>query len=329
MKRIICAVLAFAIYSAGLCLGAPLRFEKLSDHCYYLPLKEQENFAAVITNEGILAINPPAEPDLTSALDALKRLSPKPVRWVAFTDIRYLQNAGTRYFAEHGAVLIASEKSRDFSLKSGEIDAQKSTDIRTAFPWFYFGRQMHLFPSNLEIRIFAVQGKARSGSDIVVFVPAEKVLFTGALFDPAYYPDIDTELGGDALGWIEGMKQVIAAVPVLKPAIPPKVAIPPKSQAKPQAKTAPKNEPEKTLEESVIIVSAQDGVSNLQNMKDLLEAAQKLRDELARRVKTGRVCEDFLLSGNADPYRGFGNLEAFVGQLCGALNPPTGASPAP
>jgi hypothetical protein len=323
MKKFIWAVWALAIYSASFCLGAPLRFEKLSDHCYYLPLKEQDNFAAVITDEGILAINPPAEASLTSALDALKRLSTKPVRWVAFTDIRYLQNAGTRYFAEHGAVLIASEKFRDFSARSAGIDAQKISDVKTSFLWFYFGRQMHLFPSNLEIRIFAVQSKARSGSDIVVFVPAEKVLFTGALYEFPFYPDIDTESGGDALGWIDGMKQVIASVPVLKQ------AIPPKSQAKPQAKTAPKTEPEKTLEEAVIVVSARDGVSNLQNMKDLLEAAQKLRDELARRVKMGRVCEDFLLSGNADPYRSFGNLEAFVGQLCGALTPQTDASPSP
>ena len=313
MKRTMGAVLVLILCSGDFCPGAPLRFEKLSDHCYYLPLKEQDSFAAVITDEGILAINPPAEPDLKSAQDALKRLSAKPVRWIAFTDIRYLQNAGTRYFAEHGAILIASENFR----KSQPVgnDAQKSADLKTSFPWLYFGRQMHLFPSNLEIRISAVQGKAWSGSDIVVFVPAEKVLFTGALYEPLFYPDIDAALGGDILGWIDGMNQVIASVPLLKP------AIVPKSKGKPQAKSAAKTEPEKTLEEAVIVVPARGDVSNLQSMKDLQEAAQKLRDELSRRVKTGRVCEDFLLSGSADPYRSFANLEAFIGQLCGALNP--------
>jgi hypothetical protein len=322
MKKVIWSVLAFVIGSANFCLSVPLRFEKLSDHCYYLPLKEQDNFAAVVTDEGILAIDPPAEPDLPGALDALNRLSTKPVRWVTFTDIRHSQNAGTRYFAEHGAVLIAGDKFRESSVQSVVGDAQKKFDLRASFPWFYFGRQIHLFPSNLEIRIFSTQSKARSGNDIVVFVPAEKILFTGTLYEAARYPDIDAESGGDALGWIDAMKQVIAAVPLLKAAIPPKVAIPPKSQAKLQAKTAPKTEPEKTMEEMVLVVSARGGVSNLQNMKDLLEAAQKLRDELSRRVKTGRVCEDFLVSGNADPYRGFGNLEAFVGQLCNALNQP-------
>jgi hypothetical protein len=311
MKRIVWAVWALVICYAEFCPGAPLRFEKLSDHCYYLQLKEQDNFAAVVTDEGILAINPPAEPDLSNALDALKRLSLKPVRWVAFTDARYLQNAGTRYFAEHGAVLIAGEKFRELPKAPAGTDAQKGPDIKTAFPWFYFGRQMHLFPAALEIRIFAVQRKARSGSDVVIFVPAEKVLFTGALYEPISYPEIDMESGGDALGWIEAMKQVIASVPVLKPAIPPK--------SKLQAK--PKTEPEKTLEEAVIVVTARDGASNLQNMKDLLEIAQKLRDELAKRVKAGRACEDFLDSGSADSFRLFENLDVFVQQLCGSLTP--------
>jgi hypothetical protein len=314
MKKVIWAVLAFVVSSADFCLGAPLRFEKLSDHCYFLPLKEQGSFAAVVTDEGIMAINPPAEPDLAGALEALKRLSAKPVRWVAFTDLRSSQNTGTRYFAEHGAVLIAGNQFLDLSLWAAVLDKQKTADMRTAYPWFYFGRQMRLFPSNLEIRISALQGKARTGSDMIVFVPAERVLFTGALYEAARYPDIDKEYDGDALGWIDGMKQVIASIPLLKAAIPPKI------QAKPKAKTVPKIEPEKTLEETIIVVSAQGGISNLQNMKDLLEASQKLRDELSRRVKTGRVCEDFLLSGSADPYRSFGNLEAFVGQLCGALN---------
>jgi hypothetical protein len=51
---------------------------------------------------------------------------------------------------------------------------------------------------------------------VVVFVPAEKVLFVGALHEFARYPEIDTESEGDALDWIEGTKQVIASVPLLK-----------------------------------------------------------------------------------------------------------------
>jgi glyoxylase-like metal-dependent hydrolase (beta-lactamase superfamily II) len=167
----------------------------------------------------------------------------------------------------------------------------------------------------LEIRITAVQSKARTGGDVVVFVPAEKVLIAGALYQLSYYPDIDAELDGDAQGWIDGMKQIIASVPLMKLVAPAKTAA---AEAKLQAKPAPKPEPEKTLEEAVLVVSAY-GVSNLQGMKDILEFAQKLRDDLVRRVKSRRGCDDFLVSISADPYRKFGNLEGYLPQLCTAV----------
>jgi glyoxylase-like metal-dependent hydrolase (beta-lactamase superfamily II) len=318
MKKNIWAALVLLISAGSFCFGAPIRFEKLSDHCYYLPLKEQDNVTAVVTDEGILVIDPPAESALAGTLDALKRLSAKPVRWVAFTNLRFSRNAGARYFAERGAALLASSQFRALSIKTAGTE-----EIRASFPWFYFDRQMHLFPSGLEIRIIAVQSKARSGGDVAIYVPAEKVLFTGALYEAARYPEIDAESEGNALGWIDGMKQVIASVPLLKAAIPPK-----------QAKSAAKPEPEKTLEESVIVLAARGGASNLQNMKDVLEAAQKLQSELSRRIKTGRVCEDFMISPAAIPFQSFGNLDGYVAQLCAALNSQAGsdnssAPPAP
>jgi hypothetical protein len=308
MKKAIWAALPIIFAAGNLCFGAPLRFEKLSDHCYYLQLNNEENVAAVVTDEGILVIDPPSESKLANTLEALKRLGSKPVRWVAFTDIRFLRNAGAKYFGEHGAILLAGDQFRALSMR-----AVGTEEMRMSFPWFYFSRQMHLFPSGLEIRIIAVQSKARSGGDVIVFVPGEKVLFAGALHEFARYPEIDMESEGDALGWIDGMKQVIASVPLLK------AAIPAKSQPKPQPNPTAKPEQEKTLEEGIIVVPARGGVSNLQNVKDILEAVQKLQNELSRRIKTGRTCEDFLVSIGADPFRNFGNLDGYIEQLCHAL----------
>ncbi len=306
MKKAILGALALIFVTANLSFGAPLRFEKLSEHCYYLQAPEQENVAAIVTDEGILIINPPAESWLPDALDALERLSAKPVRWVAFTDLHYARNAGAKYFSERGAVLLAGAQFRALSKK-----LFASSETKMSSPWMFFNRQMHLFPAGLEIRIIAVQSKARTGSDIVVFVPAEKVLFTGALYQFPYYPEIDMEFEGDALGWIDGMKQVIAAVPLLKLIVPSKIAAT-------KVKVQPNPEQEKTLEEGVIVVSGY-GISNLQNMKDVLELAQKLQAELSRRVQSGRVCEDFLPSIGAEPYRKFGNLDGYLSQLCAAI----------
>jgi hypothetical protein len=317
MKKAIWGTVILLLAAASFCYGAALRFEKLSDHCYLLQSQTQGNVAAVVTDEGILIVNPPSESELPDVLEAMKRLSLKPVRWVAFTDFRYTRNAGAKYFAERGAVLLAGAQLRTVSKRLAEPGESKAS-----FSWLFFNRQMRLFPAGLEVRIIAVQSKARSGGDLVVFVPAEKILITGALFEFARYPEIDTEAGGDALGWIDGMKQVVASVPLLKSAIPAKPAI---SQAKTQPKQALNPAlsptPEKTLEEGVIVVSARGGASNLQNVKDVLESAQKLRDELSRRVKSGRTCDDFLVSVGADPFRNFGNLDDYLAKLCSAFNP--------
>jgi hypothetical protein len=311
------SLLVFLLMLGHACFGAVPRFEKVSDHCFYLQFKDGgENVAAVITEEGILVIDPPSEPNLAATVESLKRVSTRPVLWVAFTDIRFARKAGARYFAEQGAVLLASSSFRTLSGQipvtetSAGSGGARAADIENSYPWMVFGRQMHLFPAGLEIRIFALQNKARTGADIVVFVPAEKVLFVGSLFEAARYPDIDTASGGDALSWIDGMKQVISAVPVLKPAITQK-------PAPPQAKTATKPDQEKTLEEGIAVVSARGEVSNLQNIKDLLEAVQKLRNELSRGSKAGNTCDLFLVP---DPYRSYGNLGPYVDLLCVGLS---------
>jgi hypothetical protein len=62
-------------------------------------------------------------------------------------------------------------------------------------------------------------------------------------------------------------------------------------------KPEPKAEQEKTLEEGiiVIVISSHGEASNLQNMKDVLEACQKLRRDISRAVKMGRTCDSFPL----------------------------------
>ena len=311
-RAMVALVLSVAVLRSSDSFGALLRFQKVSDHCYYLQLKESgENVAAIVTDEGILIVDPPSEPGLSATADALKRLSPKPVRWVVFSNPRAVLSSGARFFAQKGAMLLAGTRLRDLSASIRETDTEEtavpggSAGELSSFPWLIFEHQINLFPSALEIRIIALQHKAMTGGDVVVHVPAEKVLFVGGLYEAARYPDIDTAAQGDAGEWVDGLKQVFDSVPVLKPAIPPK--------------PDPKAEPEKTLEEGIAVVSAHGDASNFQNLKDLLIACQKLRSEISRAVKAGRSCDDFLSSTKADPYRGYGNLNAYATQLCEAV----------
>jgi glyoxylase-like metal-dependent hydrolase (beta-lactamase superfamily II) len=314
MKKLILGTLLLVLWICCNVFCAPPRFEKISDHCYYLSIKDGWNVGVVVTDEGILMVNPPQEWDRMMVADALNRISSKPVRWMIFTDPRYLHATGARYYADQGAQLLSGVRCRSLSVKTADIDfkdiakpgpREGSVKEPPSLPWIVFDHQIHLFPSNIEIRLVALQHNAHTGGDVVVLVLSEKVLFAGDLFEAASYPDIDVDLEGSALDWIDGLKQVIDAIPVLKSAIP---------QAKPEAKSKPKpkTEPEKTLEEGITISSSHGSASNLQNMKDVLDAAQKLRNDISKAIKAGRSCSKFLASPAADPYRSYANFEPFA-----------------
>jgi glyoxylase-like metal-dependent hydrolase (beta-lactamase superfamily II) len=318
-KAILAAVLAFWVRDSSESFVDTPKFEKVSDHCYYMSLEESgENVAVVVTEEGILMVDPPEEPGLSLAVDALKRISTKAVRWVLFTNPSFSTTAGARFFAEKGASFLASSQLRalakpaiegplkDASESESEMENGHFAGEAPFSSWLIFDHQMRLFPSNLEIRIVGLRHKARTGGDVVAYVPAEKVLFVGDLYEAARYPDIDISLGGSAVEWISGLKEVIDAVPVLKPAIP-------------QEKSNPKEEQERTLEERITVISGHGESSNLQNMMDLLDACQKLQRYVSRAVKMGRTCDDFLASSVSNPYRSYGNLAPYAEQLFEAL----------
>jgi glyoxylase-like metal-dependent hydrolase (beta-lactamase superfamily II) len=320
MRRAWLAVFIFSLSLAdqnAFCAAA--RFEKLSDHCYCLQAKGGEaNLCAVVTDEGVLLIDPPSQSGMASALDALKRLTSKPVRWIVGTDYSFARSPICSNFEEQGAVILESLALQDAANAIGEgaavqnLSSQaKTKEASTAetgnppvnCPQLLFKKQVRLFPAGVEVRIFALEHKAHSAADVVIFVPSEKVLFVGNLFEQGNYPRIDASPGGgSALGWLDGFKQAIDAVPLMK-------------AAKPQPKVEVKPGEEKSLEELVTVVPSRGASSNLLEMKNLLELSSRLRIDATRAAKAGRDKNGFLASPAADQYRLYGNLESFVAQL--------------
>jgi hypothetical protein len=310
--------------------ASPPRFERVSDHFYFLqPKTEASNVGAMVTESGVLLINPPAEPDLLPVLDALRRLTQRSVRWVVHTDYRKEQVGGSSYFTMRGVQQVGSKDLRrlvaplppstevvpDKDAKKPSIEVQTGKtatpeeirDHSASLPEILFGRQMRLYPDGVEVRLFALQQKARTGCDVVIYLPAEKVLQVGDLYMPGSYPEIDTGVGGgSALGWLEGMKHVVDTVPLLK------TAIPPRTEAEKAAKAA---QEEKSLEELVTVIPASGPRSNLKEMKAVLESAQKLRTEIARAIAAGRSRDAVLSLPSLGPYRVNLNFDAFAGLL--------------
>jgi len=328
-KSIFTVVIALGMLCGTESLADTPQFEKVSDHCYYLQLEEDDaNVAIVVSEEGILMVDPPREQNLPIVIDAMNRVTRKAVRWMVFTNPRYFRTAGTRHFADRGALLLASPQLRALAESGGDAEPEYPEAFNdwiehiapetepSSLRWLVFNNEMRLFPSDLEIRIMALQNKARTGGDVVVHVPDEKVLFVGDLYESARYPDIDTDSEGSALEWIDGVEQVIDSVPVLKSAIP-------------EEGSESEEEEEKTLEEYIAVVSASGEVSNLQNMKDLLEACKRLQSYVKRAIDRGRSRDRFLTLSATGPYYSYGNLVPYTAHLFEALKTPAKQKPNP
>ncbi|MBN2242909.1 MAG: hypothetical protein JW793_09490 [Acidobacteria bacterium] len=378
MKRVLLAsVLLIATGYAqstdeALSPGGEPYFVQVSGHCYVLPVEENgENIAVVATKQGTLLFDPPPEPDLSILIESLKTLNAAPVRWMINTGSYFLQTDGLEYFSELDAVLLAGfrqyapaahpeppgadpvaghgrglrgDSGPDGISPSGwgESSPAYPDTIRIespVYPRFVFKERMYLYPEDLEIRIRALPHAARTEADIFAYVPAEKVLFAGRLFEPSYYPDIDVSAGGSALKWIDALEEVIDSVPLLISAIPPDEPEEEEEGAESEpgfmegedaaisrkggpAGDESQEEEEITLEEMIAVIPARGEVSNLLMMKELLDTAGKLRNGISRALKSGRSCEQYLDSPASYPYQTYGNFYPFAAQLCKELSPP-------
>jgi hypothetical protein len=357
MNNVLYTILLLFALTGAQPASAQQSFQQVSDHCYFLPIEENgENIAAVVTGQGTVLFDPPPEPDLSILIAALNELAGTPVRWMMQTGVFYKRTAGVDHFAREGAVMLEGYRQREPSLELPEapplpeqstysdlddtpdgyiveFPAPSENETTTmdslnpgfpSYPRFTFKKDLYLYPEDLEIKIQAVSHEARTGADIVAYVPQEKVLFVGRLFEPDYYPDIDISTGGSAVKWIDAMQEVIDSIPLLISAIPPEEPEEEKEDAAEEKdaepeKEEPEEEEEKTLEEMIAVVPARGEVSNLQVMKEMLETSKQLLSGVSRTVKAGRSCKRYLESSEAAPYRVYGNFFPYATRLCEEL----------
>jgi glyoxylase-like metal-dependent hydrolase (beta-lactamase superfamily II) len=281
--------------------AAALRFQRLTDHFHYLASETGPNVGAFVSEDGVLLVDPVRESDLPGVLEALKRVTSKPVRWVVNTTYQEETWGLHSAVVKHGASFLACKAAWELSRK-GEPEKKSGT------PALIFGNQVRLFPGGVEVRLLAPKQSPPAGN-VVVFIPLEKLLQVGTLFRAGSFPDFaDDSPPGAALAWIDALKQVNDEVPLLKSAMP---------QPKPDPAKPP--EEEKTLEELVLVLPATGPVSNLQEVKTVLDAALRIRTEVTRAAAAGRSRDAIVNLPSLASFRNLGNFEPFVLRVFDAL----------
>ena len=178
------------------------------------------NYGVIDTPDGTILIDSGASTVAAKLLEAeAKKLTGKPVKWVINTGVQDHRWLGNGYFAAQGARIIALQRTATTQARLGkgqieslarELKEQMDGTVPTpaAQPLAGDTQTLTLGGRTLELRYFA---DAHFAGDAVVWLPKEKILFSG---DHIY---VDRILGilpeSNAETWLQAFNKAIALQP--------------------------------------------------------------------------------------------------------------------
>jgi glyoxylase-like metal-dependent hydrolase (beta-lactamase superfamily II) len=168
-------------------------FDKLSDHAYAYTAEGDPNTGVVVGDDAVMVIDTQATPVM--AADVIRRVravTDKPIRYVVLSHYHAVRVLGaSAYRPEH---VIASRDTFDLIVERGEADMKSEIErfprlFRAVesvpgltWPTLVFERRMTLWLGKLEVEIMQL-GRGHTKGDTVVWLPQEKILFSGDLVE--------------------------------------------------------------------------------------------------------------------------------------------------
>ena len=175
-------------------------FTKLSEHAYAYTAEGDPNTGIVIGDDAVMVIDTQATPAM--AQDVIRRIrevTDKPIKYVVLSHYHAVRVLGASAYApEH---IIASQDTRDLIVERGEQDKAseigrfprlfqnvESVPPGMTWPTMTFTGRMTLWLGKLEVQLIQL-GRGHTKGDTVVWLPQDKVLFSGDLveFDATPY----------------------------------------------------------------------------------------------------------------------------------------------
>jgi glyoxylase-like metal-dependent hydrolase (beta-lactamase superfamily II) len=168
-------------------------FSRLSEHAYAYTAEGDPNTGIVVGDDGVMVIDTQATPVM--AQDVIRRIrevTDKPVKYVVMSHYHAVRVLGaSAYGAQH---IIASQPTYDLIVERGEADMKSEIErfprlFRAVesipgltWPNIVFKDEMTLWMGKLEVKIVHA-GRGHTKGDTIVWLPAEKVLFSGDLVE--------------------------------------------------------------------------------------------------------------------------------------------------
>jgi glyoxylase-like metal-dependent hydrolase (beta-lactamase superfamily II) len=170
-----------------------ISFDQLSDHAYAYTAEGDPNTGIVVGDNAVMVIDTQATPVM--AQDVIRRIrevTDKPIRYVVLSHYHAVRVLGaTAYKADH---IIASRDTYDLIVERGEQDMKSEIErfprlFRAVesvpgltWPNLVFKKRLTLWLGKLQVEIMQL-GRGHTKGDTVVWLPQEKILFSGDLVE--------------------------------------------------------------------------------------------------------------------------------------------------
>src|SRR5687767_8398826 len=196
MKPKLTLVVAASLYFVVACVAhaqdLPPNIKKIKEGIYvYVGNKFNSNCGIVITQEGVLLIDSGHNPtDSRAILDAVKKLTPLPVRFLIDTEPHGDHTTGHFVFSPP-AIIVAHDGATEsikaaYNPKRNEKLMAESREMRAAFegfrlvlPHVEYREKMTLRLGERAFELLYLKG-VHSEADTAVWLPAERVLFSAS-----------------------------------------------------------------------------------------------------------------------------------------------------
>ncbi|MGH7896522.1 MAG: MBL fold metallo-hydrolase [Candidatus Binatia bacterium] len=195
-------------------------FAELGRGAYAFTTEGDPNSGVIVGDDAVMVVDARATPVLARELiDAIRRVTDKPIRYVVLTHYHAVRVLGaSAYGADH---VVASQETFELIRERGEQDFQseaqrfprlfRALDTVPGLTWptITFDRAMTIWLGRREVQI-RHPGRGHTKGDTVVWLPDERVLYSGDLVEYGATP-----YAGDA--YFRDWPQTLERLRALKP----------------------------------------------------------------------------------------------------------------
>jgi glyoxylase-like metal-dependent hydrolase (beta-lactamase superfamily II) len=198
-----------------------ISFDRLSDHAYAYTAEGDPNSGIVIGDDAVMVIDTQATPVMAQdVIRRIREITGKPISYVVLSHYHAVRVLGASAYKPEQ--VIASRDTYDLIAERGEADMKSEIErfprlFRAVesvpgltWPTLVFEKRLTLWLGRLQVEIMQL-GRGHTKGDTVVWLPQEKILFSGDLVEYGATP-----YTGDA--YLSDWPATLDAVAALKPA---------------------------------------------------------------------------------------------------------------